>query len=90
MNTGYKFNADSQLTLLLNYIDYTAQIPSSLGATAFAEDPTQAAFTWGQAQGFEANRYTLLGLSYSNRITPKLKFTQSVFYTYLVGLRKSL
>lgn len=83
LNTGYKFNEDSQITLLLNYIDYTAQIPSSLGATAFAEDPTQAAFTWGQAKGFEANRYTLLGLSYSNRITPNLKFTQSVFYTYL-------
>lgn len=83
LNTGYKFNPDSQLTLLFNYIDYTAQIPSSLGATAFAEDPTQAAFTWGQAQGFEANRYTLLGLSYSNKISDKLKYTNSVFYTYL-------
>ena len=83
LNTGYKFNADSQLSLLLNYIDYTAQIPSSLGATAFAEDPTQAAFTWGQAQGFEANRYTLVGLSYSNKISDQLNYTHSVFYTYL-------
>ncbi|MBT8320672.1 MAG: TonB-dependent receptor, partial [Eudoraea sp.] len=83
LNTGYKFNPDNQLTLLVNYIDYTAQIPSSLGATAFEEDPTQAAFTWGQAQGFEDNRYTLLGLSYSNKLTDKLKNTSSIFYTYL-------
>ncbi len=83
LNTGYKFNEDSQLNLLVNYIDYTAQIPSSLGATAFEEDPTQAAFTWGQARGFEANRYTLLGLSYSNKISNKLKYTHSVFYSYL-------
>ncbi len=83
LNTGYKFNEGSQLSLLFNYIDYTAQIPSSLGATAFAEDPTQAAFTWAQAKGFEANRYTLLGLSYSQQIFEKLRYTQSVFYTYL-------
>ncbi len=83
LNTGYKFNEDSQISLLLNYIDYTAQIPSSLGATAFEEDPTQAAFTWAQAKGFEANRYTLLGLSYSNAVFDQLKYTQTVFYTYL-------
>ena len=83
LNTGYKFNEDSQLNLLVNYIDYTAQIPSSLGATAFEEDPTQAAFTWGQARGFEANRYTLVGLSYSNKISDKLKYAHSVFYSYL-------
>ena len=83
LNTGYKFNEDSRLNLLVNYIDYTAQIPSSLGATAFEEDPTQAAFTWGQARGFEANRYTLVGLSYSNKISNKLKYTHSVFYSYL-------
>ncbi len=83
LNTGYKFNNDSQLNLLVNYIDYTAQIPSSLGATAFEEDPTQAAFTWGQARGFEANRYTLVGLSYSNKISNKLSYTHSVFYSYL-------
>ncbi|WP_439649296.1 TonB-dependent receptor family protein [Lentiprolixibacter aurantiacus] len=83
LNAGYKFNNDSQISLLVNYIDYTAQIPSSLGATAFAEDPTQAAFTWAQAQGFEANRYTLVGLSYSNKLTDKLKYEHSIFYTYL-------
>ncbi len=83
LQTGYKFSEARRLSLLLNYIDYTAQIPSSLGATAFREDPTQAAFTWAQAKGFEANRYTLLGISFTDLLFKKLQFTQSVFYTYL-------
>ena len=83
LQTGYKFNETRRLSFLLNYIDYTAYIASSLGATDFEEDPTQAAFTWGQAKGFESNRYTLLGISYSDQLFNTLQFTQSVFYTYL-------
>ena len=83
LNTSFKTGAASQISILLNYIDYLAQIPSSLSQTAFDEDPTQAAFTWAQAQGFESNEYTLAGLSYKGQILPKLNNTTSVFYTYL-------
>ncbi len=83
LNTNYKINANNSVGFLLNYIDYTAQIPSSLGETALNENPRQAAFTWNAAKGFEANKYTLLGVSYNHRFSSNLKNTTSVFYTYL-------
>ncbi len=83
LNTSFDLSEKSSLSALLNYIDYTAQIPSSLGQTAFNEDPTQAAFTWRQAQGFEANKYTLIGLSHTYKLGNALENTTSLFYTYL-------
>lgn len=83
LNTSYKINGKNKITFLLNHIDYTAQIASSLSQVAFDEDPTQAAFTWNAAQGYEANKYTLAGLSYSHNFNQKLSNTTSVFYTYL-------
>ncbi len=46
LTTAIKLNSRSSIAILANYIDYTAQIPSSLGITAFMENPRQAAFTW--------------------------------------------
>lgn len=83
LNSSYQINAKNKLSLLINHIDFTAQIPSSLGATAFAEDPQQATFTWRVSQGFEANNYTLLGVNYSHWFTDKLENSTSIFYTYL-------
>ena len=72
----------SRLSLFLNYIDYTAQIPSSLNADDFENNPTQAAFTWAQARGFEANRYTVAGAGLEHSLLGGT-FSHSVFYTYL-------
>ena len=83
LNTSINTGTSGQISLLINYIDYTAQIPSSLSQTAFDEDPTQAAFTWAQSQGFESNKYTLAGLSYKGQLLPELNNTTSFFYTYL-------
>ena len=83
LTTAVKLNSRSSISVLANYIDYTAQIPSSLGITAFTENPRQAAFTWNQAQGFESNKYTLLGLSYNYKISDNLENTTSLFYSYL-------
>lgn len=83
LNTNIKLSAKSSLGLLINYIDYTAQIPSSLNQTDFDEDPTRAAGNWLAAQGFEANKYTLAGISYSHEFSQNLKNTTSVFYSYL-------
>ena len=83
LTTSVKLNSKSSIDLLANYIDYTAQIPSSLGITAFTENPQQAAFTWKQSQGFESNKYTLMGLSYNYKISRQLENTTSIFYTYL-------
>jgi iron complex outermembrane receptor protein len=83
LNASYKINQKSTLGLLFNYVDYTAQIPSSLGITAFTEDPQQAAFTWKASQGFEANKYSLIGLYHNYTLSEKLKNSTSIFYTYL-------
>ena len=83
LNTAYKIKSKSKIAFLLNYIDYTAQIASSLSQIAFEEDPTQAAFTWNAAKGYEANKYTLAGLSFSHAFNQELSNTTSVFYTYL-------
>lgn len=83
LTAAYRLKPNHSINFLFNHIDYTAQIPSSLSAKAFQENPRQAAFTWKQAQGFEANKYTLLGLSYSLPLSENLKNTTSIFYTYL-------
>lgn len=83
LNTSYQINEKNKISLLVNHIDFTAQIPSSLGATAFAENPQQATFTWRESQGFEANKYTLVGINYSHRFNEKLENSTSIFYTYL-------
>jgi len=83
LNTSFKINAKNKIGFFLNYIDYNAQIASSLSQTNFDEDPTQAAFTWNAAQGYEANKYTLAAVSYSHTFSKKLKNTTSLFYTYL-------
>lgn len=83
LSSTFHLDKKSKLNFLINYIDYTAQIPSSLGITDFTENPRQAASNWKEAQGFEANKYSLFGVSYSNKFTPKLENTTSLFYTYL-------
>ncbi|NJB71224.1 iron complex outermembrane receptor protein [Saonia flava] len=83
LNTSYQFNQKNSIALLVNYIDYTAQIPSSLNETDYNENPQKAAFTWNAAKGYEANKYTLIGISYSHEFNKKLKNTSSLFYTYL-------
>ncbi len=83
LTSQYKFNPKNELGILLNYVDYFAQIPSSIGKTAFEEDPAQAAFTWKEAQGFEDNKQVLVGLSFTHRFSENFSNTSSVFYTYL-------
>lgn len=83
LTSNYTFNSKNEIGLLLNYTDYIAQIPSSIGRTAFEEDPSQAAFTWSAAQGFEDNQQLLTGLSFTHRFSENFSNTTSVFYTYL-------
>jgi len=83
LNTTYHIDPKNSISLLVNYIDYTAQIPSSLGITAFNEDPSQAAFTWAASKGYEANKYTLVGANYEHTFSPNFRNSTSIFYTYL-------
>ncbi len=83
LNTTFQLADKSSLSYVLNYIDYTAHIPSSINQTDFEEDPTRAASNWLAAKGFEANNYVLTGLSHTYQFSDKLKNTTSIFYTYL-------
>ena len=83
VNLGVNAGESHRLNLLVNYIDYTAQIPSSLGRTDYETDPTQAAANWKEAQGFEANKYTLVGLSDDIRLGKGFQNTTSLFLSYL-------
>lgn len=83
LNTIFKLSVKSELGLLVNHIDYSAQIASSINEEDFNEDPTQAAFTWKSSQGYEDNNYSLIGLSHTYYASSSLKNTTSLFYTYL-------
>ncbi|WP_047247114.1 TonB-dependent receptor family protein [Maribacter thermophilus] len=83
LNTSYQLDETNKISLLLNHIDYTAQIPSSLGISDFTEDPEQATYTWRASRGFETNNQTLVGLSLEHRFNAGLKNTTSIFYNYL-------
>lgn len=83
LNAQFQTGQKSSMALLVNYIDYTAHIPSSINQTDFEEDPTRAPSNWLESQGFEANKYILTGLSHTYRFSEHLQNTTSVFYTYL-------
>src|SRR5690554_4056908 len=83
LTATYRFNSKNELSLLVNHIDYYAQIPSSIGKTAFEEDPSQAAFTWKEAKGYDAYKQLLTGLSFTHRFSEGFSNNTSVFYTYV-------
>lgn len=83
LTSSVKLYPKGKLDFLVNYIDYTASIPSSINQTDFNEDPRRAAANWLAARGFETNKYTLTGLSHSHFFNDDLKITSSIFYTYL-------
>ncbi len=83
LNSSYSFDKKNKIGVLFNYTDYNAQIPSSISKTAFEEDPTQAAFTWGTAQGYEDNKQVLAGLHYTHLFSENFSNTTAIFYNYL-------
>lgn len=83
LGTRIALSENHELELLANHIDYRAEIPSSLSRTAVEEDPTQAAFTWAQAKGYENNRYSLVGAASRATLGRGLTQTTSLFLSYL-------
>lgn len=83
LTSNYSFNSKNDIGILLNYTNYFAQIPSSISKSAFDEDPSQAAFTWNAARGFEDNEQILVGLNYTHRFSENFSNTTSIFYSYL-------
>lgn len=89
-NTATLFNKyhlaeDHSLSLFGNYTNLRAYIPSSLNAEDFRENPEKAAFTWGQARGYESYDKLLAGISYGWEISEKLNWQTSLFTNYRDG-----
>ncbi|MFD2099925.1 TonB-dependent receptor family protein [Flagellimonas iocasae] len=82
LTSNVTLSPKSSMGILMNYIDYTAGIASSINQTDLEEDPTRAAGNWLAAQGYEANKYLLTGLSHTYQFSEALKNTSSIFYTY--------
>ncbi|MEH6703864.1 MAG: TonB-dependent receptor [Galbibacter orientalis] len=83
LDMGYNFNDNNSLKILINQLDYNAQIASSINATDFEEDPKRAANNWKEAQGYEDNKLTTLGLSFQHNFSANFTNTTTVFYSYL-------
>jgi len=75
---GYSFlgkfipNDKNTTTLLVNYTDVKAFIPSSLNREDYENNPENAAFTWGRVQGFEDYGKLLLGVSHRTTLSEKM------------------
>lgn len=81
--SNHYINENNNLNILANYIKLKAYIPSSLNEDDYINDPTKAAFTWGQSKGFEDYDKFLMGLSWQHEYSPKSKQLSSVFGSLL-------
>ncbi|MCP4882936.1 MAG: TonB-dependent receptor [Flavobacteriales bacterium] len=77
--SNHYLNEKNNLNILANYINLKAYIPSSLNEDDYINDPSKAAFTWGQSKGFEDYDKFLLGLSWQHEYGPKSKQISSIF-----------
>lgn len=81
--TRHLIDDRNRLTFIGNFINLKAQIPSSLNEEDFINNPTNAAFTWGRAMGFEDYKRELFGLSWTHDYSEKTKQHTSVFSSFL-------
>ena len=77
--SNHYLNDKNDLKVLGNFIDLKAYIPSSLNEDDYINEPTKAAFTWGQSKGFEDYSKFLLGLSWQHEYNQKSKQVSSIF-----------
>lgn len=82
VNTNHYLGEKDELSFLGSYVDLKAFIPSSINEDTFINNPRAAAFTWGQAQGFEDSQRGIFGLSWNHQYYDNLKQTTSVFTSF--------
>ncbi len=70
---------NTTLTFWGSWIGLKAFIPSSLDSASFAENPRQAAFTWGKTMGFEEYDKGLFGANLIHQISQKWELSASMF-----------
>ena len=79
LNSEWQVSETSQFQLLGQVVQLKGHIPSSLGKSAFNENPEEAAFTWGQARGFESYTRGVFGLNFSNQLGEDVQQNTAVF-----------
>ncbi|MCB0618531.1 MAG: TonB-dependent receptor [Saprospiraceae bacterium] len=72
----------TQSTILVNYLQLKAYIPSSLGLSDFLERPQAAAANWAAIEGYEDYDKLLAGWSIKQELAPKWHFFGSLFTSY--------
>ncbi len=70
------------LHILGSYVHLRGGIPSSLSQENFDTNPRQAAFTWGQAQGYEDVHYGIAGITHQHSYTNTLTHHTSIFASH--------
>jgi iron complex outermembrane receptor protein len=71
------------VTIVANYIDLKAFIPSAINEEDYINNPTNAAFTWKRSKGFEDYKKGLFGLSWEHLYSSNTKQKTSVFASFL-------
>ena len=81
--SNHYLNDKNKLVFIGNYIALKAFIPSSLDEEDYTENPESAAYTWGQAKGYEDYKKLLLGLSWQHTYNSNFKQYTSLFTSFL-------
>ncbi len=78
-------SAEHKLSLFMNLTRLKAFIPSSLSYEDFNNNPKNAAFTWGQAKGYESYDKANVGFSHTWTPNEHWQWTTSIFMNYRDG-----
>lgn len=82
INSNHFLSKKDDLNILASYVDLNAFIPSSLNKDAYNNNPTSAAFTWAQAQGYEDTQRGIFGAAWNHQYHDNLKQTTSIFTSF--------
>ena len=82
LSSNHFLGENDYLTVLASYVDLEAFIPSSIDKETYENNPSNAAFTWGQAQGYEDSQRGIFGLSWNHQYNLKTKHITSVFTSF--------
>ena len=82
LSTNHFINDTNEFSVLASYVDLKAFIPSSLNENTFLNNPRAAAFSWGNAQGFEDSKRGIVGITWNHQYHRKSKHITSVFGSF--------
>lgn len=80
-----RFGEKSTINYYFQYTDLKAYIPSSISEVAFNDSPKDAAFIWGQSQGFEAYKKFITGLNFELKFGKNISTSTTLFAQFKDG-----